>query len=146
MTNNFSFCLTYNIKLDGIPTKIRWKMHGCFTLCIKFWEDIFVKSYVTSSFNFCGFTSVFIQHIFHNFLELHLTSEEKHLPQIFPLFHLLNGQNMLSVSKVFCSYYLITNLHLGVLTWEILKTTALNKGSLTQNDLYDMICMTLIQF
>ena len=36
---------TDNIKLDGMPTKIKWKIQACFTLYSKFWEYTCVKSY-----------------------------------------------------------------------------------------------------
>ena len=37
--------LMNNIKLDGMPTKIKLKIQACFTLYFKFWEDTSVKSY-----------------------------------------------------------------------------------------------------
>ena len=40
--------LTENIKLDGISTKIKWKIHACFIFYFEFWERFFgtsVKSY-----------------------------------------------------------------------------------------------------
>ena len=37
--------LTDNIKLDWIPTNIKWKMQACFALYFKFWKASFVKSY-----------------------------------------------------------------------------------------------------
>ena len=37
--------LTDNIKLDGMPNKIKWKMQACFILYFKFWKSTSVKSY-----------------------------------------------------------------------------------------------------
>ena len=34
-----------NIKLDGIPSKIKWKTHTCFTSYFKFWGCFFIKNY-----------------------------------------------------------------------------------------------------
>ena len=58
-----SLFLTYNIKLDKMPTKTKWKIQACFILYFKFFEGTSVESYkiytATSSFISC-FTSVFI--------------------------------------------------------------------------------------
>ena len=40
-----SLFLTYNIKLDGMPTKIKCKMQACFILHFKFFEGTSVESY-----------------------------------------------------------------------------------------------------
>ena len=37
--------LTDNIKLDGLPTKIKWKIQASFTFYFKFWESVYVKGY-----------------------------------------------------------------------------------------------------
>ena len=37
--------VTDNIKLDGMPTKIKLKIQACFTLYFKFWEGTSAKSY-----------------------------------------------------------------------------------------------------
>ena len=37
--------LMHNIKLDGMPTKIKLKIQACFTLYFKFWEGTSAKSY-----------------------------------------------------------------------------------------------------
>ena len=79
-----------NIKLDGIPAKIKWKVPTYFTLYFKFSEGSYfceklydtATSYVISYY----FTSVFIVAviIFCNFLELHSSlSEKRFLSQIF---------------------------------------------------------------
>ena len=82
--------LMHNIKLDGMPTKIKLKIQACFTLYFKFWEGTSVKCFqiqATSSFISC-FTSAFISAdiIFYNFLELHSTC----LKRIFETFYFFN--------------------------------------------------------
>ena len=37
--------LTDNIKLNGMPTKIKWKIQACIILYLKLWEGASVKSY-----------------------------------------------------------------------------------------------------
>ena len=39
-TSNPLFLMDY-IKLDGIPSKIKWKIHASFTLYLKFWRYFF---------------------------------------------------------------------------------------------------------
>ena len=83
------------------------------TLHLKFWRYNYVA---TSSFISCCFTSAFTSAdiIFYNFLELHLTSEKKYfcheffffneftqIPSPPPPTHPINGQNPLSMAKVF---------------------------------------------
>ena len=38
LLNTLLLFLMDSIKLDGVPSKIKWKIHGCFTLCHKFWR------------------------------------------------------------------------------------------------------------
>ena len=104
--------LMHNIKLDGMPTKIKLKIQACFTLYFKFWEGTSVKCFqiqATSSFISC-FTSAFISAdiIFYNFLELHSTLSEKDFCRKFSFFngftetpHHFNTQNLLSVTNAF---------------------------------------------
>ena len=85
-----SLFITDNIKVDGMPTKIKLKIQACFTLYFKFWEGTSVKCFqiqATSSFISC-FTSAFISAdiIFYNFLELHSTC----LKRIFETFYFFN--------------------------------------------------------
>ena len=40
-----SLFLTNNIKLDGMPTKTKWKIQACFILYFKFFEGTSVKIY-----------------------------------------------------------------------------------------------------
>ena len=42
-----SLFLMDNIRLHGIPTKIKWKIQACFTLNFKFWEGTAVKGFKT---------------------------------------------------------------------------------------------------
>ena len=114
--------LTNNIKLDGIPTKIKWKIWACFTLYFKFWEGTSVKSYNMQLPVILFFVShqFLYQQIafFYNFLELHSTLSEKDFCPKFPFFngfiqpppphpsHPINSQNLLSVIKVFCQFSL----------------------------------------
>ena len=76
---NWNFCIplffTDNIKLDWIPTNIKWKQHDCFTFYFEFWEGIYLCEKLwhtaTGSFISCRFKSVFISAdiIFTNFIQ-----------------------------------------------------------------------------
>ena len=109
--------VTDNIKLDGMPTKIKLKIQACFTLYFKFWEGTSVKSYkiqlpvllflVSHQFLYQQVS------LFYNFLEHHSTLSEKDFCCKFFFFnefsqtaHPLNIQNLLSVAKVFCQFSL----------------------------------------
>ena len=101
--------LTDNIKLDGIPTKIKWKIQACFTLYFKFWDGTSVKMQLPVLL-FLVLHQLLYQQIssFYNFLELHLTLSEKDLCHKFlffngftQTFHPLNSQNLLNVTKLF---------------------------------------------
>ena len=104
--------LTSNIKLDGIPTRIKLKIQACFTLSFKFWEGTSVKRYKMQPLVllFLVLHQLLYQQIssFYNFLELHLTLSEKDLCHKFlffngftQTFHPLNSQNLLNVTKLF---------------------------------------------
>ena len=103
-----------NIKLDEIPTKIKWKIHASLTLYLKFWEGTSVKNY-TKSIPVLSFLVVLHQVLyqqmsflttFQNFIQHYL---QKDFCQKFYFLnrfaqtpYLLNDQNLLSVTKVFC--------------------------------------------
>ena len=103
---------------DGIPAKIKWKLHASFTLYFGL-EGISYKNLqdtATSSFiSFCftlSFTSTDI--IFHNLLELDSTLSEKRFLSRFFRFFMdslkpppLNGQNPLTMTDVFLLMLLI---------------------------------------
>ena len=107
----------YNIELDGMPTKIKWKIQACFILHFKFLEGTSVESYTIQ----LPVLLVLVLHqflyqqisFFYNFLELHSTLSEKDFRHKFSFFNRftqtsypLNGQNLLSVIKVFCQFSL----------------------------------------
>ena len=109
--------LTSNIKLDGIPTRIKLKIQACFTLCFKFWEGTSVKRYKMQPLVllFLVLHQLLYQQIssFYNFLELHSTLSEKDFCRKFSFFngftqtpHPLNSQNLVSMTKVFCQFSL----------------------------------------
>ena len=109
--------LTDNIKLDGIPTKIKWKIQACSILYLKFFEDTSVKSYKIQLpvLLFLVLRQFLYQQksIFYNFLKLRSALFEKDFRHKFSFCnrftqtsHPLNGQNMLSVTKVFCQFSL----------------------------------------
>ena len=106
--------LTDNIKLDGMPTKIKLKIEACFTLYFKFWEGASVKSYKIQLPVLLFLVShqfLYQQILFYDFLELHSTVSEKdfcHKISFFNGFtqtpHPLNSQNLLSITEVFCQF------------------------------------------
>ena len=82
----------------------------------KFWEGTSVKSYKIQLPVFLFLVLHYIRRYhFHNILELHSTLFEKNFRPKFSFFngftpspqpHLLNGQNLLNVTKVFCRFSL----------------------------------------
>ena len=105
--------LTSNIKLDGIPTRIKLKIQACFTLCFKFWEGTSVKRYKMQPLVllFLVLHQLLYQQIssFYNFLELHSTLSEKDFCHKFSFFNRFtqtpnNSQNLLSVTEVFSHF------------------------------------------
>ena len=90
------------------------KKHASFILYIKFWEGTFVKCYDTATSSFISgcLTSVFISTdiIFYNFLELcSALADKRFSSQIFlcPSPHPFDVQNLLSMTKNFCQFFLI---------------------------------------
>ena len=83
--------VTDNIKLDGMPTKIKLKIQACFTLYFKFWEGTSVKSYEIQLpvLLFLVLHQFLYQQIsfFYNFLELHSTLPEKDFRRKFSFFN-----------------------------------------------------------
>ena len=109
--------LMHNIKLDGMPTKIKLKIQACFTLYFKFWEGTSVKSYEIQLpvLLFLVLHQFLYQQIsfFYNFLQLHSTLSKKDFCRKFSFFngftqtpHPLNSQNLLSVTKDFWQFSL----------------------------------------
>ena len=107
--------LTSNIKLDGIPTRIKLKIQACFTLCFKFWEGTSVKRYKMQPLVllFLVLHQLLYQQIssFYNFLELHSTLSEKDFCHKFSFFmgftqtfHPLNSQNLLSIKTFLANF------------------------------------------
>ena len=76
--------LVDNIKLHGMPTRIKWKMQPCFTLNFKFWEGTFVKSYKIQLPVFLFLVLHEFFYHFYNFLEFHSTLSEKIFIPNFP--------------------------------------------------------------
>ena len=80
--------LNRHFKLDGIPIKIKWKIHALLH-CISRFEGIFyknVKDTETRSFISCCFMLAFTSAdiIFHKFLEFHsILLEKRFLSQMF---------------------------------------------------------------
>ena len=76
-----SLFLTNNIKLDGMPTKTKWKIQACFILYFKFFEGTSVKIYMVQLpvLLFLVLHQFLYQQIsfFYNVLELHSTLSEK---------------------------------------------------------------------
>ena len=107
--------LTDNIKLDGLPTKIKLKIQGCFTLYFNLWEGTSVKSYkiqlpvllfVVSHQFLYQQISLFL-HLFRtsfNILWKRFFIANLLLYRIHP--NPLNSQNILSLTKVFCQFSL----------------------------------------
>ena len=104
--------LTDNIKLDGIPTKIKWKIQACFTLYFKFWDGTSVKMQLPVLL-FLVLHQLLYQQIssFYNFLELHSTLSEKDFCHKFSFFmgftqtfHPLNSQNLLSIKTFLANF------------------------------------------
>ena len=98
--------LMHNIKLDGMPTKIKLKIQACFTLYFKFWEGTSVKSFKIELPVLLFLVSHQFLHLI-NFLELQSTLIEKGFCCEFSFFngftqtpHPLNTQNLLSVTHV----------------------------------------------
>ena len=73
-----------NIKMDGISTKTKWKIHTLFILFVKLW-GYFLMEFVRYSCQIVYFRVFFIltfisaDIIFHKFLELYLTLSEKNI-------------------------------------------------------------------
>ena len=73
-----------NIKMDGISTKIKWKIHTLFILFVKLW-GYFLMEFVRYSCQIVYFrfflilTFISADIIFHKFLELYLTLSEKNI-------------------------------------------------------------------
>ena len=88
--------LTDNIKMDRIPTKIKWKIHT-FLHCISSFEGILTKIQQPDLLFLFAFISFYISR-FHISPIFHATISDKKSP---PPLHLLKGQNPLSVTKVF---------------------------------------------
>ena len=112
-----SLFLTYNIKLNIIPTKIKRKIQACFILYFKFFEGTSVKRYKIQLpvLLFLVLHQFLYQQIsfFYNFLELNSTLSAKDFRHKFSFInrftqtsHPLNGQNLLSVTKDFCQFSL----------------------------------------
>ena len=103
--------LTDNIKLNGMPAKVKLKIQACFTLYFKFWEGTSVKSFKIELpvLLFLVSHQFLYQQIsfFYNFLELQSTLIEKDFCCEFSFFngftqtpHPRNNQNLLSVTHV----------------------------------------------
>ena len=109
--------LTDNIKLAGMPTKIKLKMHACFTLYFKFWEGASLKIYKMQLQDLLFFVShqfLYQEIAFsYNFLEIYSALSEKDFCRKFFLFkgftqtlNSLNSQNLPSMTKSFCQFCL----------------------------------------
>ena len=104
-----------NIKLYGMPTKMKWKNQACFALNFKFWEGTSVKSYKIQLpvflFLVLFYISFYIsRYYFYNFLEFHSALSGKVFHHKFsfltdstpfPQPHPLSGQSLLNVTKAF---------------------------------------------
>ena len=102
-TNNFRY-----IKLDGIPTKIKWKIHACFAIYSKFWRQVGTseKCYKIHLpvLLFIVLHQFLYQLIpfFYNFLELYSKLSENRFPSLL-VFHetsiFSNLWNIFSISR-----------------------------------------------
>ena len=108
--------LTDNIKLNGMPAKVKLKIQACFTLYFKFWEGTSAKSYKIQLpvLLFLVSHQFLYQQIsfFYNFFELRLALSQKDFCLKFSLFngftqtpHTLNSQNLL-IATIFLSIFL----------------------------------------
>ena len=97
--------LTANIKMDRIPTKIKWKINMLFLHCISGFEGTSFKKIVRYShqtFYFMLFLLVFTSAdiIFHNFLELHSALSEKRFSSQISLFSWIHSPTLLMDFKI----------------------------------------------
>ena len=103
--------LTDNIKMNRIPTKIKWKVHTFFPLYLKFWRYLLFVRHSHQIFYLFVFllasTSAGI--IFQKLLDFIQKYLKKYFRRNFFFLtdslrppHPLNGQNLLSVTKVYC--------------------------------------------
>ena len=100
-----------------MQTNIKLKIQAYLTLYFKFWEGTSVKSCkIQLSVLIILVLHLFLHQqisLFYNFLELHSTLSEKDFCCKFSFFneftqtpHPINSQNLLSVTKVFCQFFL----------------------------------------
>ena len=106
-----------NIKVDGIPTKIKWNIHPPVYIVFQVLKVILTKNCTINHqiFYFLLFYISFYisrHHFLHKFLELPSALSEKkifvtNVPFLMnsiksPTLHPLNGHNWLSATKFFC--------------------------------------------
>ena len=106
--------LTDNIKLDGMPARIKLKIQACFTLYFKFWEGTLwkVMRYMYQFFYFLFRIRLYISR--YHFLQRFRTSFNFIWKRFWCKFSFFNGltqtpkpfniQNLLSVRKVFVNF------------------------------------------
>ena len=135
--------LTDNIKMDRIPTKIRWKVHVPFILYFQVFNIHLIKTCKIEPpviLLFVVFISFYIgrYHFFCKFLELRWILSVKNIfvtiflsstdsltsppPPPPPPLLFLNGQNPLSMTKFFCQW----SLNKTVKFWHCYRTLLQN--------------------
>ena len=130
--------LTISKWIDRIPTKIKWKMHALSTLYFKFWRkflclmkickiqtpDLYLLGIVCISFYISrnyfwqifrtSFNIIWKKDFCHKFYFFNGFTQTSHLP---------SGQNLLSVTKVFCGcslrFWIIPCQVMQAWTWPI---------------------------
>ena len=123
--NPTSLFLMDNIQLDGLPTKIKWKVHT--VLCFKYKALYFFYKFIRYNQQIFYFLLFYVSFsadiIIHKFFEVYSTlSKKKDSRHEFsfsnwftqPSTYSFKSQNLLSVTKVFCWWSLYQFF------WEIL--------------------------
>ena len=111
--------LTENIELDGIPSKIKWKIHA---YCFHFASSFEVTSYKKDKTTSFLFLSVFISTdiifcIVYHFIQYHLKKDFRDKLLLFLIdsiqpSNLHNSQNLLSMTNVFFICYMAIHAQL----------------------------------
>ena len=104
--------IVLNRQYQGAWKKIKWKIHACFTLYLKFWRHFFMKSSMMIQLPVLLFLvvlhhrqiwifAIFINFIHHYQKKTTFVTNYSFFMDSPKLFHLLNSQNLLSATKDF---------------------------------------------
>ena len=105
--HTYTLFLKDDIKMNGIPSKIKWKIHICSTLYFKFWR-YFLETLTRYCYQFLCLLLFYIsRYHFYNILALHSTLWKKIFATNYPCLtdsvgDPFNDQNPLSLAKFFC--------------------------------------------